>query len=489
MNRASVVVIGGGISGLAAAWELSGGADGPTPETPRVELIESSERLGGSLATCAFAERTIDLGPDGFLARRPEAVELVRELGLGDELEAIAASGAWLWSLGALHELPKDLALGLPTRLRTVLDFDGLTWRARLAARRDAYLPKHLKVGEDATIGSIVRTKLGRELAYRFVEPMVGGIQAGRIDELSARSVFPPLYDAARRGGSLMKAMRPVGGQTAVAAEGAAMGPMFYSLARGVGSLPTELVSRLVERGTVVRRGVAATAIRRTPAGRYPLEVDTARTTTPANAVVLATPAPVVATLVGAYDSALAELGEIASADAAMVTFALARGEIELPEEGTGVLVPLETPWRDGESMMVTAVTFLDRKWPRLARQDDVVLRAHVGRSDDTRFQRLDDDELAARVAEELGVVLARFGKPFDSLVQRWPKGLPQYRLGHEWRVARAREAAAHHSLFLAGNAYDGVGIPASIGSGRRGAREALAAIEAGGEASARAMA
>jgi oxygen-dependent protoporphyrinogen oxidase len=124
--------------------------------------------------------------------------------------------------------------------------------------------------------------------------------------------------------------------------------------------------------------------------------------------------------------------------------------------------------------MMVTAVTFLDRKWPRLAREHDVVLRAHVGRIDDTRFMELSDDALTHRVAEELAVLLPRFGAPSDSLVQRWPDGLPQYRVGHERRVNEARAAAGRYAIALAGNAYDGVGIPASIGSGRRAARQVL---------------
>ena len=479
MSRSSVVVVGGGISGLAAAWELSGGADGPTSDTPRIEVLEASEHLGGSLATTTFAGRTIDLGADGFLARRPEAVMLAAELGLADDLEPIAASGAWLWSLGALHELPRDLVLGVPTNLRSILAFKGVTWRAHLAARRDAYVPARLHVGADASIGEIVRTKLGAELAYRFVEPMIGGIQAGRIDGLSAKSVFPALYEAAKKGGSLMKALRPSGpASPGPASERVATGPVFYSLQHGVGSLASELVLQLVQRGVVIRRGIAVTAIRRTPAGSYPLEVDSSRTTTPANAVILATSAPVVGSLVGSLDPDLAELRGVIAASTGMVTFALARNNMELPSEGTGILVPLETPWREGSSMMVTAVTFLDRKWPRLQREDDVIIRAHVGRIDDQRFMDLSDDELTRRVVDELAVLLPRFDTPTASLVQRWLDGLPQYRVGHEQLVEKARIAAGRFALFLAGNAYDGVGIPASIGSGRNAAREVLASMK-----------
>jgi protoporphyrinogen/coproporphyrinogen III oxidase len=467
VSRPSVVVVGGGISGLAAAWELTGGAEGPTETTPRVEVIEASERVGGSLVTTMFAGRVIDLGADGFLARRPEAVTLVHDLDLDDQLESIAESGAWLWSRGRLHELPKGLVLGVPTTLESITHFRGVGWRGHLAARRDAFLPARLHIGSDATIGEITRTKLGRELSYQFIEPMIGGIQAGRIDDLSAQSVFPALFAAAQKGGSLMRAIKP----PTVAPDST---PVFYSLLEGVGSLPVSLAARLQERGVVLRRGVGVTALRRTPAGSYPLEVDTFATTTPANAVILATPASSTAALIGSFDPALDDLRRIESAGAAMITFSLPRDRVTLPPHGTGILIPLHTPWSGEGSLMVTAITFLDRKWPHLRRDDDVLLRAHVGRSDDARWSELDDDELTLRVSKELAVLMPQWGEPSESLVQRWPLGLPQYRVGHDALVARARHASARHCIALAGNAYDGVGVPASIGSGRHAARDMM---------------
>ena len=480
MARRSVVVVGGGISGLAAAWELSGGAEGPGEDTPRVELLESSTRLGGALATTTFAGRVIDLGADGFLARRPEATSLVRELGWDDQLEPIATSGASLWLRGALREIPTGLALGVPTSSASVRSVAGLSWRARWQARRDELLPRRLEIGEDASIGEIVRTKLGDELAYQFIEPMVGGIQAGRIDQLSARSVFPALLDAAREGGSLMRALATKGPVQPGPAAAVTVGPMFYSLRGGVGSLAPELARRLLERGVVVRVGAPVTALRRSGSGQYPWEVDTERTTTPADGLVIASPAPVAGRLLGSFDPALAALCDVDYAGAAMITFCVARGNVSLPDRGTGVLVPLATAWSGHDSMMVTAVTLLDRKWPRLVREDDVLLRAHVGRSDDRRWMSMDDEQLAARVAAELAVLLGHFTSPLDRLVQRWPGGLPQYYVKHDQMVAAAREGARSLGVSLAGSAYDGVGVPACIGSGRRAAREALALLERG---------
>src|SRR5664280_1264556 len=476
MARPSVVVVGGGISGLAAAWELSGGANGPTSSTPRIELIETRSRFGGVLATTEFAGRTIDLGADGFLARRPEATELVRELGIEEQLEPIAASGASLWLRGAFNEIPAGLALGVPTSSSSLVSLPGLSRRARLHARRDELFPRRLSVGDDATIGEIVRTKLGDELAYQFIEPMVGGIQARRIYQLSARSVFPALLDAAHQGGSLMKAMHPKGPlNPGPDAATSTSGPMFYSLLGGMGSLPVELVRQLHERGVVMRSNVRVTALRRSGSGDYRWEVDTAATTTPADALVVATPAPVTGQLMGQFDPALEALGTVTSAGAAMVNFCLARGDVTLPEHGTGVLVPLGTSWSGEGSLMVTAITFLDRKWPHLYREESVLLRAHVGRIDDQRWVTMDEQELIDRVGRELRVLLGGFATPLDAMVQRWPDGLPQYLVGHDRLVASAKAAGHHLRVALAGSAYDGVGVPASIGSGRRAAREALA--------------
>jgi oxygen-dependent protoporphyrinogen oxidase len=467
VSRASVVVVGGGIAGLAAAWELSGGAEGPNERTPRVEVIEASDRFGGTLATTEFADRLIDLGADGFLARRPEATTLVQELGINDQLVAINSSGASLWSRGALHELPKGLVLGVPTDMKSLRHFKGITWRGRVAARRDLFFPRRLTIGEDVTIGAILRHKLGRELTYQLIEPMIGGIQAGRIDELSAKSVFPGLYEAAQHGGSLMKALRNAQPTPGPKSETVAGPVIFYSLQQGVGSLVSELVRQLKDRGVVLRHSVAVTALRRTPAGNYPWEVDTLNTTTPANAIVLATPAPVVGALLGLHDAALDALRNVRSAGASIITFEVPQGSVTLPSHGTGILVPLGTSWSNEGSLMVTAITLLDRKWPHLKREGSILLRAHVGRSDDERWVAMTDDELVSRVTSELKEILGKFEKTSASHVQRWPNGLPQYVLGHGALVARARRAAAPLSVALCGNAYDGVGVPASIGSGR----------------------
>jgi len=478
MARQSVVVVGGGISGLCAAYELSGGVNGPTDETPRIEVLDAGARFGGGLATSEFAGRTIDLGADGFLARRPEGPQLAADLGLREELEAIDASGAWIYLNGQLNELPKGLVLGVPTSTAAVASLPGLPRSARYAAWRDEHFPRSYVAGEDATVGEILRAKLGSTLTYQLIEPMIGGIQAGRVDELSAKAVFPALLQAAQRKGSLMKNLRSVGPAMPGPQAAAVEGPAFQSLRHGVGSFITALTSVLLERGVVLRADAPVTMLRRTPSDEYPWAVDTTTTTTPASLVVVATSATIASGLLGAYEPDLKALSSIPNVGAAMVSLQFRRGDITLPPTGTGVLIPLSTPFGD-DVHLVTALTFLHRKWPHLRRDDDVLLRVHVGRSDDPRWTTFDDEQLRDRVLAEVAAVLGPLGTPQGSRVQRWPDGLPQYYVGHDQVVARAKDAARRVGVVLVGNAYDGVGVPASIGSGRRGGREALAQLTA----------
>lgn len=460
MNTPSVVVIGGGMAGLAAAFELTGGT------TPRrdihVTVLESELRPGGALQTVEFAGRTIDLGADGFLATRGEATDLVRDVGRGEDLEPIGASGAWIFLRHGLEPIPKGLVLGVPTRLTQVRSLRGLTWRAKWGSLRDLVAPRRIQIDSDATIGHIVRSKLGSALVDQLIEPMIGGIQAGRVDELSAATVFPALLQAAKKGGSLQRAIRPPSAT-------AAPGPLFYSLRGGLGSLPAQLSTLLEERGVTFHFGEAATYLSRGTTRRW--SVATANTVTEADAVVMATPPQVAGTLLEAHAPECESLRAMSSASAAMVTYAVARSDVQLPATGTGVLIPLQTPFRQGESMMVTAITLLDRKWPHLSDPDTVLLRVHTGRIDDTRAESMSDDELVRRVNEELRIILGSWPAPRHSHVQRWPQALPQYHEGHADMVRSVRRAAEGQYVWLAGMAYDGVGVPATIGSGRLAGR------------------
>lgn len=465
MTTQSVVIVGGGIAGLAAAFELTESA----PEI-HVTVLEASGVVGGALQTSVLDGRTVDLGADGFLATRDEALTLVRDAGWSDDLVPIGASGAWIYLRHGLEVLPTGLVLGVPTRWSQLRQLRGLSRRARWGFLRDRFFPRRLSIGDDASIGEILRGKFGQALVDELIEPMIGGIQAGRVDDLSAATVFPALHAAARRGGSLQRALRPTPSATPTPPA-----PLFYSLRDGLGSLPRRLDTLLRSRGVDIRTEHHVTGLTRGTTRRW--AVATANTITEADAVIMTTPAFVTGELLGHLEPALRELTSIPRATTAMVTFVVNRDAVPLPSRGTGFLVPLHTPFRDGESMVITAGTMLDRKWTYLSDNETAVVRIHVGRSDDNRAATLPDEALVERVRDELAVIFGSWPATPDVIVQRWPAALPQYLVGHADLVRRAHDAAEKHYIWLAGIAYDGVGVPATIGSGRRAGRVVAATL------------
>jgi oxygen-dependent protoporphyrinogen oxidase len=503
-------VVGGGIAGLAAAWELVSGAaatdrvDPATVDVPTVDVhvLEAGDRVGGVLRSTGFAGRQVDLGADAFLARRPEATALCTELGLRDRLVPVGASGASIWARGRLRTMPDGLLVGVPTHWLPLARSGILTPRESLRAARDLLVPA-LGTGMDfgdRAVGPIVADRLGLAVVERLVDPLVGGIHAGGVDDLSAAATFPQLLAAAHQGGSLMRRLGQARSAAVVAVGGTGGGtgggqsPVFWSLPDGTASLATELSEALVARGVTIHTGAAVEALEhhRAPTvahGRDPAtgpgrdgwrialggagaqEVD---------GVVLAVPAGEAATLLAPHAPRAADLlGTIEYASVAVITVSVDRASVGHPLEGTGFLIPRTTRF-DGRPALVTGCTFLSRKWPHLARGDDELLRMSVGRFGDERHRSLDDDELTAAAFGELARVLDIWGGPTAVQVTRWDRAFPQYRVGHLMRIARLeRDIAAVGGLAIAGAALRGVGIPACIGSGRAAAaqvRDALAA-------------
>ncbi len=495
-GRPTVAVVGGGMAGLAAAWELSG-ADGPG--APRVVVLEAGSRPGGKVRSTEFCGRTVDVAADAFLARRPEATRLCDELGLTDALVAPGASGASLWVRGRLRMMPEGVNLGVPTRAWPMVRSGILGPGGLVRAGLDLVLP-HRGDPEgtaDRSVGDIVGSRLGHEVVERLVDPLVGGIHAGGVDDLSAEATFPPLLAAAHRSGSLIRALRQP--PPAPAASGApAPGPpppVFWSLDGGNARLPAELADALDRRGVTVHTGVAVESMDRLPAGAGPPwrlvlagdadrvpgtggSADTARTLD-VDAVVLAVPAGQAAGLLGDHAPRAASiLGDVELASVTVVTVSLPAGAVVGPLVGTGFLVP-RTSTIDGRTPLITGATYLSRKWPGLARPEDELLRLSVGRFGDTRPDTLDDDELTAAVLAELSAVLGVTDGPRASMVTRWDGAFPQYRVGHLDRTARIEEAVAElPGVAVAGSAYRGVGIPAVIGSGRTAATRLLGSLD-----------
>jgi protoporphyrinogen/coproporphyrinogen III oxidase len=471
-----VVVVGGGISGLAAAWELTGGSAGPNGDTdaPQVLVLESSPRLGGALASAPFGDHRIDTGPDGFLGRRPEALDLCREIGLQDALVPIAGRGAGVWARGKIRALPEGLALGIPIRFWPAARSGILGLRGNVALARDALLPRPDVRGPigDRSIGPLVARKLGRRVTERLADPLIGGIHAGSVDDMSAAATYPPLLAASQKRGSLMRALR-----AEVPPPSPDAPPLFWALECGMATMVEHLHSALTARGVEIRCATPVDRLERRGTGWTVGSAGiggSGAAQHEADAVILAVPAPVTCALLRPHDDEAA--GLLAHIDYASVTLATFRVRTEAfsaPLVGTGFLVPRRSPApAGGEPWAVTACTYLSRKWPHVATEGEVLLRASVGRFGDDRPDSWSDGEVVERVWDELGLLLGHSEDPLESMVARWPGSFPQYRVHHPLRTAGIGAAVARlGGIAVAGAAYRGVGIPACIASGRAAAR------------------
>ncbi|MEV0299541.1 protoporphyrinogen oxidase [Streptomyces prasinus] len=442
-----VVVVGAGIAGLAAAHRLLG-------RGARVTVLEASERVGGKLLPGEIAGARVDLGAESMLARRPEAVDLAREVGLTDRLRPPATATASLWTRGALRPMPKGHVMGVPgtaAALAGVLSDEGL---ARIG--QDAELPR-TEVGDDVAVGAYVAARLGREVVDRLVEPLLGGVYAGDAYRISMRSAVPQLFRAARTHTSLTEGVREI---QAAASTGQRTGPVFMGIEGGVGTLPLAVAESVRSRGGEIRTGAPVTELRREPAGGW--RVVTGERELHADAVVVAVPAPAAARLLRAEaPGAAAELAGVEYASMALITLAYRRAETDLPE-GSGFLVPPV----DGRT--IKASTFASRKWGWIDEEnpDLTLLRTSVGRHGETEILGRDDAGLVEVSRHDLLAATGLDATPVATRVTRWQDGLPQYPVGHHARVARVREhLAALPGLAVCGAAYDGVGIPACIAS------------------------
>lgn len=461
VTRPHVVVVGGGVAGLAAALEVLDGL--PDAE---VTVLEASDRLGGKLRLERVAGHLVDVGAESVLAVRPEGVDLARRVGAGGDLVTPATTSATVWSRGALRPLPRATLMGVPTdpgSARGVLTDD------EVGRLRDERPWPGGALLEDVSVGEYVAARLGPAVVDRLVEPLLGGVYAGHACRLSLRATMPVLWERATRGESLLAP--PTG---ATASEPALPPrPPFAGLRGGVGRLPTLVADELRSRGAELRTGAVVRGLER--AGeRWRLVVGSAASPQhlEADAVLLCVPPTPAARLLAPHAPTAARLlGAVETASTAVVTLAVERrGLGELP--GSGFLVP------PVEGRTIKASTFSASKWAWTGglSRDVVHLRASLGRAREEAVLQRDDDELVAVSVAEVGAALGRpLTRVVDAHVRRWGGGLPQYAVGHVDAVASVRaDVARLPGVEVAGAAYDGVGVPAVVASATRAARAAV---------------
>jgi protoporphyrinogen/coproporphyrinogen III oxidase len=485
-----VAIIGAGISGLAAAFFLR-------DEPVRVVVLEGSPQLGGKLSVAEVAGCGVDVGAEALLARRPEGTGLIRAAGLGGDLVPPGTTAARIWSRGAMHRLPARQFMGVPADLGELGQTGLLSADGMARASREPGLPVTHRDG-DVSVAGYVGARFGPEIVDRLVDPLLGGVYAGRSEELSFDATLPGLAQASRTHASLAGAAASLlpspppspasagapsagpapDGAAAARPGGPARPAVFTTLRGGLGSLPPALAAAS---GAEVRTGAMVRELVRGPRG-WRLTIGSAHAPQhlDADAVILALPGRPASRLLAGVPGAAgaaAALGEISYASMAIITLAYPDTAFPQLPDGSGYLVPAV----DGRP--VKAVTFSSVKWPHLRSRADglVFVRCSVGRIGEEAILQRDDRELAALAAADLAAATGVRGAPADTVVTRWGGALPQYTVGHLDRVARIQASlAAQPGLAACGAAYAGVGIPACAGTARTAVDQVLAGLRVG---------
>lgn len=451
MRRA--VIVGGGISGLAAAYEL---ARADVPFT----LIERSSQLGGVIRTERIEGCLVEAGPDSFLAEKPWALELIRELGLAGEVIGSNdhARVTYVVKRGRLVPLPDGLMMMVPTRIWPVAvsPLLGLRTKVRMAAEW-FYRPR--RAGQDRPVADFVAEHYGREAVDYLAEPLLAGVYGGRPDELGVASVLPRFLDLERRYGSLTR------GLLAARRKGAfrRSGPLFQTLRDGMGRLVEALAAAVRPHAEILRAeaeevGAATGGLRVRANGEW---IETAH-------LILACPAWEAARLLKNLDGELAALLEaVPYRSSSTVSLAYATETLPRMPKGFGFLVP------GRERRSLVACTWVGGKFAHRVPPGVFLMRCFLGGDE---LPARDDEEIAAVVREELARLLDVRAVPAFVRVARWPRSMAQYTVGHRERVKAIRaRLEARPGLHAAGNAYDGIGVPDCVRSGREAAREVLA--------------
>lgn len=479
-RRERVIVVGGGITGLTTAYALEKAA-----KDLDIVVLEGGPRLGGNVVTVHHQGFLIDGGPDSWVATKPYATDLARELGLGDELiETLPENRkVYIAHEGRLHPMPEGVMLGVPTEVAPIVASELFTWDAKLRMALELIVPRHDWLeGEDETVGAFLTRRFGDQLADRLAGPLLGGIFAGEADQISIRAAFPQLVAAEKTYGSLILAMRA---QLAARKKSAAErsekgakkgakkgvpGSTFLSLKRGMGDLVLNLAHRI---NAEVRVNAKVSAITRTeaddPRGRFRVFARGAGRLF-ADHVVFTGPAYAARATLPSVDADFDEaLSGFDYSSTATVFLAYKRKDIDHPLDAAGYIVPRSA----GRTAL--ASTWVGSKWEHRVPSGQALLRVFFGGDGRESLLKKTEAELAELAERELQAFLPIKGRPLFSRVFRYEKASPQPRLGHLGRMKNLKAILARTpGLYLAGNGYDGIGIPECI----RQAREIALAIQ-----------
>ncbi|MGH7873014.1 MAG: protoporphyrinogen oxidase [Candidatus Binatia bacterium] len=470
-----IIVIGGGIAGLAAAHrivelnnEQSLGVD--------VLLLEASGRLGGSIATERIGDFLIEAGPDSFISEKPWALRLCERLGLTSRLVSTQAAYQKIYIVhrGQLEALPDGFFLLAPTRFWPFMRTPLFSWRGKLRMAGELFVPRAETNHSDESLGAFVRRRFGREALERVAQPLIGGIYAADPEQLSLAATMPRFLEMERDQRSIIRSMWSDQRRRARRREvgSGARWSLFVTLAGGMQELAAAVAGRLPENS--IRSCEPASAVNRDPAtGKWNVQTKVGECFE-ADAVIVAAPALHAAPLLRAVaDVAADELSKIHYASTATVSLAYRRDDFRRPPDSFGFVVPAM------EKRKIMACTFSSLKYPGRAPEGHVLLRAFVGGALQPEYLQADDATMEQNVRDELASLLGVTAKPVLSRIWRHPNSMPQYHIGHDARVQRIETAlTSFPTLALAGSAYHGVGIADCVRTGEGAADKVVAALK-----------
>lgn len=463
-----VVIVGGGITGLSAAFYMQ--KEAREKGLPLdVILVEASNRLGGKIQTVRRNGFIIERGPDSFLIRKKSMGTLAQDLGIEGELVKNATGQAYVLVGGELHPIPGGSVMGIPTEIGPFLKTELFSLSGKLRAAGDFILPRS-NIQGDQSLGGFFRRRFGGEIVENLIEPLLSGVYAGDIDHMSLESTFPQFYAVEKKHRSLILGMKKTTPKQLPLKDGhgAKKEGVFHTFRNGLETV-VEAIEQQLEPGSVMK-GVRIDAIEAPGmAGEKTiLEMNDGRKIE-ADSVIITTGHEMAGRLFAPH-GLLQDLREIPTTSVATVALAFPEEHVVQDKEGTGFLVSRSSDYS------ITACTWTHRKWPTTTPDGKVLIRAFVGRVGDEAIVDLPDAEIEKIVLADLGRVMNITGKPDFSVITRWKKDRPQYRVGHKQRIAAAR--AELESKFpqvkLAGASYNGVGLPDCIDQGRAAMKEVL---------------
>jgi protoporphyrinogen/coproporphyrinogen III oxidase len=452
--KAKVVIIGGGITGLTAAYYLQKEIKEKGLPIECI-LLEASHRLGGKIQTTVRDGFVIERGPDSFLARKTSALRLVKEVGLENELVHNATGKSYVLVKGRLHQIPGGAVMGIPTKIAPFVTTGLFSPFGKLRAALDFILPRSHE-RKDQSLGQFFRRRFGDEVVENLIEPLLSGIYAGDIDQLSLLATFPQFYQVEQTYGSLILGMRK-SAQKQKASQKKEDKGIFLTLKSGLASL-VDAIENHLESGTVMK-GIRVEQIEK-QGDSYSLQLSTGNTLL-ADAVVVAVPHSVVPSMFSPYEF-FRPFKEMPATSVATVAMAFSGDAIKKDIDGTGFVVSRNSDYS------ITACTWTHKKWPHTTPKDKVLLRCYVGRAGDESIVDQSDDEIVKVVLDDLNKIMDITSQPDFSIVTRWKHSMPQYTVGHKERLEHIKEKlkAELPGIFLAGSSYEGLGLPDCIDQG-----------------------